>query len=121
MMISNFNALVKTRNTSFVKSKGFYMFSTTGLSYGMPIQYTHEDVRRIYKFIFCRYFEGQLTPISEVDVENASESSRIRVTDAAEKVNSFTKILLYDDDVKFSELIFPYIRCWTFSLHILVN
>ncbi|CAL5368156.1 unnamed protein product [Camellia sinensis] len=35
--------------------------------------------------LLTRYFEGQLTPISEVDVENASESPNVRVTEAAEK------------------------------------
>ncbi|CAL5364934.1 unnamed protein product [Camellia sinensis] len=37
--------------------------------------------------LLTRYFEGQLTPISEVDVENASESPNVRVTEAAEKVS----------------------------------
>ncbi|KAA8530952.1 hypothetical protein F0562_005681 [Nyssa sinensis] len=37
--------------------------------------------------LLTRYFEGQLTPISEVDVENAPESPHVRVTEAAEKVS----------------------------------
>ena len=41
-------------------------------------------------FPVCRYFEGQFTTISEVDDENASEPSHMRVTDAAEQVHSIT-------------------------------
>uniref|UniRef100_A0A2P2M6F8 Uncharacterized protein MANES_12G143800 n=1 Tax=Rhizophora mucronata TaxID=61149 RepID=A0A2P2M6F8_RHIMU len=35
----------------------------------------------------CRYYEGQLTPISEEDFENDDETAHIRVTEAAEKVS----------------------------------
>ncbi|RVX21410.1 RNA cytidine acetyltransferase 1 [Vitis vinifera] len=36
-----------------------------------------------------KYFEGQLTPISEIDVENTVETPHVRVTEAAEKVRVF--------------------------------
>lgn len=43
---------------------------------------------KVFALIICRYFEGQLTPISEVDdVENATEALPVRVTEAAEKVH----------------------------------
>lgn len=35
---------------------------------------------------FLRYYEGQITPISEVDVENALENQPVPITEAAEKV-----------------------------------
>ncbi|KAL6993075.1 hypothetical protein U1Q18_011194 [Sarracenia purpurea var. burkii] len=41
-----------------------------------------------------RYFEGHLTPISELDVENAPESPHVRVIEAAEKSDEFTVGLL---------------------------
>jgi len=41
----------------------------------------------IYNITHCRYFEGKITPISEVDDENDVEISRVRVTEAAEKVH----------------------------------
>lgn len=34
----------------------------------------------------CSYYEGQLTPISEIDVEDEVQAPRVRVTEAAEKV-----------------------------------
>lgn len=37
--------------------------------------------------LLTRYFEGQLTPISEIDVENTVETPHVRVTEAAEKVS----------------------------------
>ncbi|XP_050292456.1 RNA cytidine acetyltransferase 1 [Quercus robur] len=37
--------------------------------------------------LLARYFEGQLTPISEVDVENVTETPHVRVTEAAEKAS----------------------------------
>ncbi|KAG5534138.1 hypothetical protein RHGRI_022320 [Rhododendron griersonianum] len=37
--------------------------------------------------LLTRYFEGHLTTISEVDVDNAPESPQVRVTEAAEKVS----------------------------------
>jgi hypothetical protein len=37
----------------------------------------------------CSYFEGQLTPISENDVDDKVDTPQIRVTEAAEKVCSF--------------------------------
>ncbi|KAH7843762.1 hypothetical protein Vadar_020485 [Vaccinium darrowii] len=37
--------------------------------------------------LLTRYFEGHLTRITEVDVDNALESPHIRVTEAAEKVS----------------------------------
>ncbi|KAJ4970584.1 hypothetical protein NE237_003683 [Protea cynaroides] len=37
--------------------------------------------------LLTRYYEGQLTPISENDVENVVENPYVRVTDAAEKVS----------------------------------
>ncbi|XP_058179454.1 RNA cytidine acetyltransferase 1 [Rhododendron vialii] len=37
--------------------------------------------------LLTRYFEGHLTTISEVDVDNALESPHVRVTEAAEKVS----------------------------------
>ncbi|KAJ9670893.1 hypothetical protein PVL29_027062 [Vitis rotundifolia] len=37
--------------------------------------------------LLTRYFEGQLTPISEIDVENTVETPYVRVTEAAEKVS----------------------------------
>ncbi|XP_028755074.1 RNA cytidine acetyltransferase 1 [Neltuma alba] len=37
--------------------------------------------------LLIRYYEGQLTPISEMDVEDAVEAPRVRVTEAAEKVS----------------------------------
>ncbi|KAI8540711.1 hypothetical protein RHMOL_Rhmol08G0006900 [Rhododendron molle] len=37
--------------------------------------------------LLTRYFEGHLTTISEVDVDNAPESPHVRVTEAAEKVS----------------------------------
>ncbi|CAK9137393.1 unnamed protein product [Ilex paraguariensis] len=37
--------------------------------------------------LLTRYFEGQLTPISEVDVEDTPDSPYVRVTEAAEKVS----------------------------------
>lgn len=43
---------------------------------------------KVFALPICRYFEGQLTPISEVDdVENVAEASHVRVTEAAEKVH----------------------------------
>lgn len=39
--------------------------------------------------LFSRYFEGQLTPISELDADNAQETPQVRVTEAAEKVHWF--------------------------------
>lgn len=38
----------------------------------------------------CRYFEGQISPILEADNEADVEHSPIRVTEAAEKVSSFS-------------------------------
>lgn len=35
----------------------------------------------------CRYFEGQLTPISEFDSGDAEETPQVKVTEAAEKVH----------------------------------
>ncbi|KAM7473510.1 hypothetical protein LguiB_020753 [Lonicera macranthoides] len=37
--------------------------------------------------LLSRYFEGQLTPISEADAENVSDSPRVGVIEAAEKVS----------------------------------
>ncbi|KAF7840044.1 RNA cytidine acetyltransferase 1 isoform X1 [Senna tora] len=37
--------------------------------------------------LLIRYYEGQLTPISEMDVEDVVEAPRVRVTEAAEKVS----------------------------------
>ncbi|OAY35950.1 RNA cytidine acetyltransferase 2 isoform X2 [Manihot esculenta] len=37
--------------------------------------------------LLTRYYEGQLTPISEVDFENNEDSPQIRVTEAAEQVS----------------------------------
>ncbi|KAK7858864.1 rna cytidine acetyltransferase 1 [Quercus suber] len=37
--------------------------------------------------LLARYFEGQLTPVSEVDVENVTETPHVRVTEAAEKAS----------------------------------
>ncbi|KAF3440479.1 hypothetical protein FNV43_RR18763 [Rhamnella rubrinervis] len=37
--------------------------------------------------LLTRYFEGQLSPISEMDSENITESSPVRVTEAAEKAS----------------------------------
>uniref|UniRef100_A0A2P2M6G6 RNA cytidine acetyltransferase n=6 Tax=Rhizophora mucronata TaxID=61149 RepID=A0A2P2M6G6_RHIMU len=37
--------------------------------------------------LLTRYYEGQLTPISEEDFENDDETAHIRVTEAAEKVS----------------------------------
>lgn len=41
----------------------------------------------------CSYYEGQLTPISENDVEDKEHTPQVRVTEAAEKV-CFTSIQL---------------------------
>ncbi|KAK7358902.1 hypothetical protein VNO77_00843 [Canavalia gladiata] len=37
--------------------------------------------------LLIRYYEGQLTPISEIDVEDEVQAPRVRVTEAAEKVS----------------------------------
>ncbi|TKY48332.1 N-acetyltransferase protein [Spatholobus suberectus] len=37
--------------------------------------------------LLIRYYEGQLTPISEIDVEDEVKTQQIRVTEAAEKVS----------------------------------
>lgn len=37
--------------------------------------------------LLTRYYEGQITPISEVDVENALENQPVPITEAAEKVS----------------------------------
>lgn len=39
-------------------------------------------------FSVCRYFEGQLTDISELDAEELPDDSPVRVVEAAEKVHS---------------------------------
>lgn len=39
-------------------------------------------------FSVCRYFEGQLTDISELDAEELQDASPVRVVEAAEKVHS---------------------------------
>ncbi|GER47563.1 tRNA(Met) cytidine acetyltransferase TmcA [Striga asiatica] len=44
--------------------------------------------------LLARYFEGQLSPISEVDVEDFQENSPVRVTEAAEKAS------LLDENIK---------------------
>ena len=36
--------------------------------------------------IVCSYYEGQLTSISEMDIEDEVQAPRVRVTEAAEKV-----------------------------------
>lgn len=36
--------------------------------------------------IVYSYYEGQLTPISEIDIEDEMQAPRIRVTEAAERV-----------------------------------
>lgn len=57
----------------------------------------------------CRYYEGQLTSFSELDVEDAEETpqgSQLRLSEAAEKVHDFRKlypILLID---------FIMLDCW---------
>lgn len=45
-------------------------------------------LRGNYNLTVYRYYEGQLTPISEVDFENNEDSPQIRVTEAAEQVHS---------------------------------
>ena len=45
----------------------------------------------IYNITCYRYFEGKITPISEVDDENDVEIPRVRVTEAAEKVHPMNK------------------------------
>lgn len=37
--------------------------------------------------IVCRYYEGQFTSISEMDVEDELETPEVRLTEAAEKVH----------------------------------
>jgi len=34
----------------------------------------------------CSYYEGQLIPISEIDVEDKVQAPRVRVTEAAKQV-----------------------------------
>lgn len=42
-----------------------------------------------YLHTICSYYEGQLSLISEIDVEDEVQAPRIRVTEAAEKVCYF--------------------------------
>lgn len=42
----------------------------------------------------CSYYEGQLTSISEIDVEDEGKTPRVRVTEAAEKVCYHWKSLI---------------------------
>lgn len=41
----------------------------------------------IYKYSVHRYYEGQLTTFSEIDVEDTVETPEVRVTEAAKKVH----------------------------------
>lgn len=56
----------------------------------------------------CRYFEGQLTPISEFDSGDAEETPQVKVTEAAEKVH----ISLYSFFFFFSFLIYSCFVIW---------
>ena len=47
--------------------------------------------RVFYNITVCRYYEGQLAPISEVDLENNLATPQVRVTEAAEKVHARNK------------------------------
>jgi len=43
----------------------------------------------------CRYFEGQIAPISEAEDKVDVEHAPIKVTEAAEKVSGFSYISIY--------------------------
>ena len=46
----------------------------------------------IYITTLCSYYEGQLTPISEIDVEDEVQAPPVRVTEAAEKVCYYSSL-----------------------------